>query len=235
MTLVLVDIDGTLLDCGGRLRPFLEVALRDVYGSCGDVGAYDIGGKLDPQIVLDLAMEAGVERAAALAGLAAVRARFLEIVAARLPAGSVRLLPFAAPFLERLSRRAGVCLGLVTGNWEPSARHKLAAHDLNRFLPFGAFGDDGFARTELPPVAIARAEAQSGRRFTAEETWVVGDSRQDVDCARAHGLRSLAVATGWTSAADLEKAGAEFVVADLAAALEVIGGSFASLRMTRSE
>ena len=222
MTLVLVDIDGTLVDCRGRVGPMLARALRESYGVCGDITRYEFGGKLDPQIVVDLVCEAGVDRADAVAGLAAARARFLEIVLAELGPDSVGLLPHVSRFLETLQAMPSLTLALVTGNWERSARHKLGAHDLNRFFPFGAFGDDGFERTDLPPVALQRAEDLNGRRSAPNETWVVGDSVQDVACARAHGLRSLAVATGRTPSSRLASAGAEFVVSDLAAALGVI-------------
>jgi phosphoglycolate phosphatase len=44
---------------------------------------------------------------------------------------------------------------------------------------------------------------------------VIGDTPHDVACAKAHGCRALAVATGYTSAADLSSAGADRVIADL--------------------
>jgi phosphoglycolate phosphatase-like HAD superfamily hydrolase len=47
---------------------------------------------------------------------------------------------------------------------------------------------------------------------------IIGDSLLDVACARAHGVRSLAVATGRTSASALAAAGADWVIADLHAA-----------------
>lgn len=222
MTLVLVDIDGTLIDCRGRVGPLLERALRETYGLCGDISRYEFGGKLDPQIVVDLVCESGADRGAVLAGLDAARRRYLEILCADLDLGAVRLLPHAQSFLATLATMPALTLALLTGNWERGARHKLSAHDLNRYFAFGAFGDDGFERADLPPVALERAAARSGRRSAPSETWVVGDSVQDVACARAHGLRSLAVATGRTAAGRLAAAGAEFVVPDLEAALEIL-------------
>ena len=63
MRLILFDIDGTLLDCGRQVRPLLSSALVDIYGTCGDIDAYDFAGKTDPRIVLDLMGGAGLERA----------------------------------------------------------------------------------------------------------------------------------------------------------------------------
>jgi phosphoglycolate phosphatase-like HAD superfamily hydrolase len=45
---------------------------------------------------------------------------------------------------------------------------------------------------------------------------IVGYTPLDVDCARASGCRSLAVATGRSPADELAAAGADRVVADLA-------------------
>ena len=89
----------------------------------------------------------------------------------------MRLLPGVAELLEALARRDDVALALVTGNWEPGARTKLSRFDLNRFFAFGAFGCDGVDRSDLPPVALERAERIVGRRFAPEEALIIGDSR----------------------------------------------------------
>ena len=51
---------------------------------------------------------------------------------------------------------------------------------------------------------------------------MIGDSVYDVACARDHGIPVLAVATGRTTAADLAAAGADCVVPDLAAAVDLL-------------
>ena len=65
---------------------------------------------------------------------------------------------------------------------------------------------------------LAAARLQSGYDFSARETLIVGDTLLDVDCARAHGIASLAVATGSTSEESLRGGGADWVAADLASA-----------------
>jgi len=47
---------------------------------------------------------------------------------------------------------------------------------------------------------------------------VIGDTVLDIDCARAAGLRSMAVATGFTAIEELAAAGADWVFPDLLAA-----------------
>jgi phosphoglycolate phosphatase-like HAD superfamily hydrolase len=216
--LVLFDIDGTLLSCGPQVRPIFANALVEVFGTAGDVDAYDFTGRTDPGIVLDLVTGAGVPESEVRAKLPRMR----ELYTGRLDEGlereGMRLLPGVVEILERLASREDIQLALLTGNWEPGAKAKLSRFDLNRFFPFGAFGCDGVGRSELPPVALDRAERASGRRFRPDEVLIIGDSVHDVSCAHDHGIPCLAVETGRTPASALRAAGADWLVADLRAA-----------------
>jgi phosphoglycolate phosphatase len=213
--LVLFDIDGTLLSCGPQVRPLFAEALVEVFGTAGDLDAYDFAGRTDPRIVLDLVTGAGIPAGEVMAGLPRVRALYVDRLERLLDRRGMQLLPGVPELLESLARREDVVLALLTGNWEPGARIKLSRFDLNRFFGFGAFGCDAVERSDLPPVALERAERAVGRRFRPTETLIIGDSLQDVSCARAHGIPALAVATGRTPATALREAGADWVIADL--------------------
>jgi phosphoglycolate phosphatase-like HAD superfamily hydrolase len=230
--LVLFDIDGTLVDCGRQTRAPFAAALVEVFGETGDLERYDFSGRTDPGIVHDLLTGAGRDRDDVLAAIPAVRDAYLARLDAALAPERMRLLPGIRSLLERLERREDVVLALLTGNWERGARIKLSRHDLNRFFPFGSFGDGRLDRNELPPVAWERARERTARTFPPEETLIVGDSLLDVACARAHGIPCLAVATGWTEPAALAAAGADWVLADLEGALEheAFGGALATPR-----
>ena len=94
-----------------------------------------------------------------------------------------------------------VVLGLVTGNTRETAPVKLAAAGIDPALfPFGAFGDEALSRNDLPPRALRRARVWAGHPIAAEDCTVVGDTPADIACARAGGMRVLAVATGWHTA-----------------------------------
>jgi phosphoglycolate phosphatase-like HAD superfamily hydrolase len=216
--LVLFDVDGTLLDCGPQVRPLFAAALEEVFGTTGDVDGYSFAGRTDPRIVLDLLTGAGMAEEEVRARLPRMREVYTGKLERALDRRGMRLLPGVLGLLEGLAAREDVDLALLTGNWEPGARTKLSRFDLNRFFPFGAFGCDAVDRSELPPVALERAERRLGRRFSPDEVLIVGDSLHDVACARAHGIPVLAVATGYTPAEALGDAGADWVVPDLPAA-----------------
>lgn len=215
MRLVLFDIDGTLLDCGRQVRPWFAAALEEVFGTSGDVDGYDFAGKTDPLIVVDLMTAAGCSRETALAGVERVKKLYLDRLAAGLDASRVRRLPGVFEVVERLERRSDVAFGLLTGNWAEGARVKLAAGGLGERFPFGAFGDDGLDRDELPPVALRRAGELHDRGFEPGDSLIIGDSVLDVRCARAHGIPCLAVATSRTPAEALQAAGATWVAPTL--------------------
>jgi phosphoglycolate phosphatase len=215
MKLVLFDIDGTLVNCGPQVRPLFASALEEVFGTTGDVDGYNFAGRTDPRIVIDLMTAAGFSPEEALAGLPKVRDLYLARLELSLERQGMTLLPAVEELLGRLAARDDVILALLTGNWEPGARTKLSRFDLNRFFDFGAFGCDGIDRTELPPVALARAARVAGRRFDPEETLIVGDSVHDISCGQAHGIPVLAVATGRTRPEALREARPDWLIADL--------------------
>lgn len=222
MRLILFDIDGTLVDCGGQPKPLFGEALEEVYGERGDLPGYDFSGKTDPRIVVDLMTAAGVPEAVIHQRLPDLRDAYLARLAERLEPEHVRILPGVVELLTTLAERDDLVIALLTGNWERGAGIKLGSVGLERFFAFGSFGDGQTDRRDLPPVALARAAAHCGRRFRPEEAWIVGDSLLDVDCARAHGIPCLAVATGRTPAEALAAAGARRVIADLGSMSEVL-------------
>lgn len=213
--LLLFDVDGTLVLGDRSNRLWFAEALIEVFGSAGDIDGHSFSGKIDPQIVTELQTGAGVALAEIEAGIPKVKAAYLSRLRENLRPDHLRLLPHVREVLERLESRQEVVMGLLTGNWEAGARAKLACFDLNRFFAFGAFSDGQRRRGDLPPLALRRAAAATARQFVASETVIIGDSVLDVDCAKQHGIRSLAVATGYTDLAALEAVGPDWTIGDL--------------------
>ncbi len=127
-----------------------------------------------------------------------------------------RLMPGVMAMLELLGQRSDVSLGLLTGNFEATARIKLDRFGLNGYFPFGAFGSDDGIRANLVPIATRRAEIHLGRKIgLGPQVVVIGDTPQDVECALAHGATAIGVAASRYSVADLEAAGAHHALPTL--------------------
>ncbi|MFQ5889109.1 MAG: HAD family hydrolase [Gemmatimonadota bacterium] len=214
--LLLFDIDGTLLDTSGAGRSALRTAMLTVYGETGPIDGFDFHGQTDPAIVRGLLRSAGRD--------AWIEARFdvlWEEYYARLAeelarrSGRISAHPGVVTLLEQLGADGRFAVGLVTGNMERGACQKLRSCGLGGRFAFGAFGSDSERREELPPVARRRAEAALGRPFRLEQAVLIGDTPEDVRCARACGARAVAVATGRHAAGDLQAYAPDHVLPDL--------------------
>jgi phosphoglycolate phosphatase len=221
--LLLFDIDGTLLlQAFVEHRDAIHEAIREVHGvEIPDVRV-DAAGRTDAAIAADIVRLAGVPDHEAAAGAAAVREAACRHYDRLCPDD---LTAFVAPgvpeMLAELARDEAVVSTLVTGNFEPIARRKLAAAGIgDRFAAGqGGFGSDHHDRDELPGIARARAGRRAcGRAYPADRTVVIGDTPRDIACARADGVRVVAVTTGPYDARALAAADA---VVDAAAQLPV--------------
>jgi phosphoglycolate phosphatase len=129
-----------------------------------------------------------------------------------------QLLPGAAEALAAVAKLDGVVCSVLTGNSKPNARLKLTAFGLDSYvdLDIGGYGSDPYPKGTLLRVAREQAARKHpGMTFTEQGTVYIADSGRDVEAARIGGARSLAVASGRASAAELRDAGADAVLPDL--------------------
>jgi phosphoglycolate phosphatase len=129
-----------------------------------------------------------------------------------------QLLPGATQAMAAVARLDGAVQSVLTGNSRPTAELKLRAFGLDGFVDFdiGGYGSEAYPKGTLLRVARQRAAEKHGVAFGEDATVYVADSPRDVDAARIGGARSLAVASGRASAAELRDAGADAVLPDLA-------------------
>jgi len=218
--LVLFDVDGTLLITGGATSRCILRACRKLFGESFEWGPITVG-TLDHQIYAQLARHNGVDRPEARH--AEYKRTYLAELEAdlRATADHVRVMPGVHELLtaldERRRGRGDVVVGLLTGNYRRAVELKLEAAGLDpATFAVGAFAEDGAVRADLIHAAVQQATEQTGRPVEARHTVVVGDTPRDVECARAHGCASLAVATGRYSAEELSRCGPTAVVETLA-------------------
>jgi|GEM_PF-20180 phosphoglycolate phosphatase len=202
--LLAFDVDGTLLSSQGYAARAFEEALVKHFGTAGDIGAFSWSGKLDPNIVRELLASGRVPPDEVERKLPAVLEDYEGILEATLPPGKVVLKEGVLETLERCKEFEDILCVLCTGNIPGGARVKLSRVDLNRYFPTGAFGSDGTARAQLPPIARRRAQRWWGLAIDPRKVFVIGDSPEDIKCARANGYWSVAVASGLHPREELE-------------------------------
>ena len=202
--LLLFDIDGTLLlkATAAHVAAVLE-ALRDVYG-VSDPSKVEAAGRTDYEIARNVCLLDGVTAARFDAGREDFRIACVAAYARLCPDD---LSEFVAPgvpdVLDALAKRDDNRLALLTGNLEPIARLKIGRAGLGHFFEpgQGGFGSDHEDRTELPAIARRRAG-----HYPRAKTVVTGDTPRDIACARADGVRCIAIATGPFKASELRDA-----------------------------
>jgi phosphoglycolate phosphatase-like HAD superfamily hydrolase len=217
LRLLLFDIDGTLVNTLGAGKAALQVAMLSVYGETGPIGSFDFHGRTDPAIVRGLLRAAGWPDAEIEAGFGATWEAYLAALERELGERNGRVQTYAGvtELLDEIEGDGRFAAGLVTGNMEGGASRKLAAARLAGRFGFGAYGSDSEWREDLPPIARVRAQDTHHRPFEMETAVVLGDTPEDIRCARANGARVLAVATGRHSVEELRDHGPDAVFEDL--------------------
>jgi phosphoglycolate phosphatase-like HAD superfamily hydrolase len=226
--LILFDIDMTLITTSGTGMKAMADAGRELLGSqFSSTDGIQFAGRLDPLIITDIYTRHGVEDAPERhREFRAVYGRHLKRRLAEPGVG--RALPGVQDLLALLVERRDILLGLLTGNFEETGSMKLRACGIDpSIFSIRVWGDESPhhppKREHLVPVGIERARALPQREaLHAREVTVIGDTPHDIQCARAHGCRSLGVATGHFSATDLSAAGADLALADLADTRRVV-------------
>ena len=112
-------------------------------------------------------------------------------------------MPGVKELLARLKERSQNVLALLTGNIRRGAQLKLEHYGIWEFFEFGAFADDHHDRNELGAFAQMRAREKHAMDFAAAAIDVIGDTPHDIACGKAINARTIAVATGKFSRAQL--------------------------------
>ena len=220
LRIILWDIDGTLVRTRrqGVFKDYTTPVLVRAFGTAGRLHELSVSGMTDLQIVAEALRDEG-------------------FTAEQIRVRASELMPLYLQELERLTRREEVYCALpgarealeaveaaprylnslLTGNVEPAARLKPRLVGLGDFfrLP-GAFGEDSHDRRDLPALARERLGRHLGVELKPSQLVVVGDTPNDIACARHFGARAVAVATGRTyTAADLTAHDPDAILPDL--------------------
>lgn len=212
--LLLFDIDGTLIHTGGAGKIAMERAFEQVYGRSRALEGMSLMGRIDSSILQEALEHQGlpwreeeVER---------FKETYYGFLAEELqkPRTGKGLCPGIWELLLRLKAKDHITLGLLTGNWRQGGETKLRYFGIHQFFDLGVFAEDGLRREELLPVAMARYESLRGEEIPKDHVYVIGDTLLDIQSAKPHGVRTVAVATGIHSMEELKKENPDYLFPD---------------------
>ena len=212
MTVLLFDIDGTLVRTGGAGKAAIEAALVEEFQVELTGKEVPYSGRTDRAISKDLLQGHGIP--ATDTNINRLIANYLNRLPTALATIPGRILPGIVELLSLLQTRTAIQVGLLTGNVRQGACYKLAHFGLWEYFKFGGFGDHHEDRDDVARAALLEVERTVGT-ILPEQVWVIGDTPLDVRCARAIGARSIAVATGWHLFEQLCETDADLVLPDL--------------------
>ena len=201
MRILLWDIDGTLMRSTrvGGYKVYTIPVLEEIFGTSGRLSDLHVSGMTDLQILFEALAESEVSREQIVAQIDLLSRRLTE--EARKVAGNgvefFQLLPGVRETLGALHKHPRYQSALLTGNIKPMADLKMELVGLTQFFTLpGAFGEESHIRRDLPARAAERIRNHLGVNLPPEHFIVIGDTPNDIDCARHFGARAVAVRTG---------------------------------------
>lgn len=208
LRILLWDIDGTLIRSvrAGAFKDYTAPVLESVFGSSGRLAEMSVSGMTDLQIVVEALRDEGYtpERVRERVGEFCTRyISEMERVTAPGNEPHFQLLGGAREILEAAEAHPRYRSALLTGNIEPAAHLKMRLVGLSGFFTLpGAFGDDSHDRRDLPALAQERINRHLKLDLRPSQFIVIGDTPNDIDCARHFGARAVAVCTGRLNSAE---------------------------------
>jgi phosphoglycolate phosphatase-like HAD superfamily hydrolase len=213
-TVLLFDIDGTLVTTGGAGRRAMQRGFASIHGR-PEALAFPLDGLTDRLIVRRGLVTVEVEPSEE--AIDRVLAAYVEILHEE-----VRLVPderyrVHSGMREAIEhgRKRGAALGLGTGNVIDGARVKLGRVGLYDSFGFGGFGSDAEARVEVIRIGAERGAAALGVPLAECRVVVIGDTPKDVAAAQGIGAECVGVATGSYTVEALLECGATAAFPDL--------------------
>jgi len=201
MRILLWDIDGTLIRSvkTGGYKDYSIPVLEEIFGTAGRLAEMKVSGMTDLQIVFEALSDEGFTHEDILVRAGVLASRLTE-EARKVTGNGTRffeVLPGVRETLESLADHPRYQSALVTGNVQSMAHLKMELVGLDKFFTLpGAFGDESHNRRDLPGRAAERIRKHLQLDLAPEEFIVIGDTPNDIDCARHFGARAVAVGTG---------------------------------------
>ena len=200
LRILLWDIDGTLVRSirAGSFKDYTIPMLEEVFGTAGRLTEMKVSGMTDLQIVGEALKHEGFTHEHIRERVHELRESYMNAMRKFTGNGEdvFEVLPGVREVLQAVNDHPRYQSALVTGNIEPAAWLKMEIAGLSDFFTLpGAFGDESHDRRDLPALAADRIRKHLQMDLAPEQFIVIGDTPNDIECAKHFGARSLVVDT----------------------------------------
>ena len=234
MKLLLFDIDGTIVRSGSFLGKAHERAFIDGFAAAygldmaSDILSHgsEYSGRTDMFIAKDLLRRRGLTAGAIDRGIMDMFRAMEESFIKQVRASDYRdcTIGGVREIITELGAMDNCVLGLLTGNVYGIAQAKMKAIGLEGIFRLGGFGDSSEDRSDLVGIAIAdgiRKNLFNEPPYNSD-IFVIGDTKNDVKCAKANNVVSVALASGTASTEELRRYSPDYLFESMAKLPEII-------------
>lgn len=229
LKILLWDIDGTLTRSTkqGAYKEYFAASMEKVYGSRGNLDLIRASGMTDTQIMFEALRDEGFTPENILGAKDELLKIFREEMLAvhNRSENHYEVLAGAREILEKTDKSEHFINALLTGNLSCAAEIKLQSVGLWKYFEDkpNAFGEISHDRRELAVEARNLFNKAYEFDFESEQFIVIGDTPNDIACARALGAKIVSVATGKNHPkAELAEYKPDFIFDDLRNTEEVL-------------
>lgn len=204
LSLVVFDVDGTLVDSQAHIAAALEAMYREGGRPAPDRTALlSVVGLSLTQAIRHL--EPDLDEADVTRWADAYRSHFIALRQNDAPSP---LYPGAKACLDRLAAVEPLLMGVATGKARRGLDHLIEAHDLSGY--FVTLQTSDLHPSKPHPAMLEAALTEAG--VDAARSVMIGDTTFDMDMGAAAGVATIAVAWGYHSEARLRDNGAQTLV-----------------------
>lgn len=211
---IFFDMDGTLVE-NSRLMPAAFQQGFAKYGYTISIDPWRGSGCTDYEVMDKYLADYPLSDAEKEELKDKIAAEVRSIVIEQVRRESLGALPGVRELIQALNEM-GIQPGLLTGNMEEIVEPKLEAAGMKRSdFYYGGFGDHSPNRPETARRALISAAAYFGHEIDPAHALIIGDTPNDIACARAVHADVLAVATGKFSIEALREHQPDYLLPDL--------------------
>ena len=227
--ILLWDIDGTLMrsTVQGGYKKYFTATMQKVFGSAGNLDGVNPAGMTDTQIIYEALRDENItpeqifERKDEL--MEVFKVEMTKVLAES--GEPFEILRGVREILAETDENPKFVNALLTGNLSVAAKIKLSSIGIWQYFENApnAFGEISHNRSDLAIAAGQLFNEQYKFNFAPEQFIVIGDTPNDIACARHFGAKVVAVATGrGQSREKLTEAKPDFLLDDLSDTQKVL-------------